>query len=98
MQVKDDINYEKYMPRASKAALSISQVDLERLNKQLLTVLSRDVKQLMILSKQGKLSAVDSTSLTGYLKLIKELKKAEIEEMSDMSDEELKKLAKGESK
>jgi len=81
-------------PRKVRAGMSIKNVDLVKLNKRLLNVLSRDVVHLLEASYKGKLDRDDQQALTNYLKLMKDLQKQEEDALENMSDEELAKLAK----
>ena len=80
--------------RLSRAKFSLKKVNLDHLQKQLLTVMQRDTEALLALSFNGKLEKDDATSLNNYLKFIKELKKFEEDEIANMSDEQLNALAK----
>lgn len=86
------IDMQANMPLSTRASLAVKEVRLDKLFKQLLTVLSRDTAHLMIESKRGKLSMQESQSLAAYLKLVNSLKKEEMKELEAMTDEELEKL------
>lgn len=89
------IEYEVHMPRTAKDAMRAVAVDLDKLNKRLLTILSRDISQLMVKSKKSSLGKDESQSLVAYLKLVRSLKKEELDELEEMSAEELEKVVKG---
>lgn len=50
------------------------RVDLDKLNKRLLTILWREVEALMATSYSRKLDQAESSALINYLKLQKELR------------------------
>jgi len=87
-------------PRPTRASpppgLRTSKVDLDRITKQLLNVLRRETRALLLASAPGKrLSKDDADMLVKYLRLSKDLKKSiSKDEIDKMSDEELEKLAK----
>jgi hypothetical protein len=80
-------------PKNSRSELSLKRVNIERVERQLLNVLSRETISLLKLSHREKLGRDDATSLANYLKLLKELKKSEAEKLEGLTDEELEKLA-----
>ena len=67
-------------------------VDLTKVQKRLLTILDREIAQLMRLSYKAKLNKDDSASLTNYLRLVKELRKADEVDVGAMTDAQLEKL------
>lgn len=78
-------------PKRSRAKRSLKAVDLEQLEKKLLTVLEREVHHLLDLSLALKLEKEDALSLGNYLKLLKTLKKTD--DIDNLSDAELQKIA-----
>lgn len=78
--------------RKPRAGLSLKTVSIERVNKQLLNVLSREVSNLLISSNKGKLNKDDATALCNYLKLMKTLSEEEEKTLSSLSTEELEAL------
>lgn len=85
-------------PRKHRAGMSIKHIDLEKIHKRLLNVLSRETAHLLELSYKGKLEKDDSASLTNYLKLLKDLKKPKEEAAEvNLTDEQLEKIANGET-
>jgi hypothetical protein len=83
----------KAKKKSSRAELSLKRVNLERLHRQLLNVLSRETTALLHLSYYEKLDKDAAAALCNYLKLMKELSKMEEDKLSGLSDEELEKIA-----
>ena len=79
--------------KASRAELSLKRVNLSRLHKQLLNVLSRETTALLHISYRNKLDKDEAAALCNYLKLMKDLTKEEEKQLEQMSDAELEKLA-----
>lgn len=68
--------------------------DIEMLLSQSGTILSREIRNLLIASSGGKLDQAGSRDLVSYIKLLNELKMTQSKELSNMSPEELEELAK----
>lgn len=69
----------------------VSEVSLSRLLDQGLLSLSREMKNLTILSSRGKLDPPDARDLRDTVKLLFELKDREIDLLNGLTDEELQK-------
>lgn len=61
--------------KKSKAGRSLSNVNLDRLDKAAKTILQREINNLLDASHKGKLSKDDSLSLRDYIKTIRDLRK-----------------------
>lgn len=94
MKKKDKELEEQPKKRASRSELSLKKVNLDRLQRQLENVLSREALHLLRASFTQKLDRDSSNSACNYLKLIKELRKDESKDLESLSDEELEKLQK----
>lgn len=92
---KDEESLEKkQLKYIRQQEMGIKRVSLERLHKQALNVLSREVKGLLKISYHDALTPMQAKALCDYMKLIRELKKQEDDELNELSDEELEKLLK----
>ena len=80
-------------PHKSHRGISTKNVNLQRVRKKLMNVLSRDTDHLMRASFEGKLKEAEASDLRGYLKLIKDLMKQEEDEQGVIPDKELEKIA-----
>lgn len=81
-------------PKPQEEAVFISDVSIQRLIDDSLTVLYRETKNLMKLSVNGKLDAPNARDLRDNLKLLFELKEREDATLSGMTDEEIEALSK----
>lgn len=68
----------------------VSDISIQRLIDDSLTVLYREIKNLMKLSVPGKLDPNDARDLRDHLKLLFELKEREKERLDGITDDELK--------
>lgn len=68
----------------------VSDISIQRLIDDSLTVLYREIKNLMKLSVPGKLDPNDARDLRDHLKLLFELKEREKERLDGITDEQLK--------
>lgn len=71
-----------------------SDISVQRLIDDALTVLYREVKNLMKLSAKGKLDPNDARDLRDHTKLLFELKERENEKLAGITDEQLKEALK----
>lgn len=96
----EDTNHLRDPARPARASpppgLRTSKIDLDRITKQLLNVLRRETRALLLASCPGKTLDKDQADrLVKYLKLSKELRKTvSVDAMDKLSDEELEKLTK----
>lgn len=74
----------------------LSEVSVDRLIDNGLTVLQREMKNLLSQSARGKLDAASARDLRDTVKLLFELKDRESELLKGKTDEELKAMANGE--
>lgn len=65
------------------------KTDLDKLQIQSMTILTREIGHLMDKSFDEKLDANNSKVLVDYIKLINELKKSRDKELEEMTDEQL---------
>lgn len=79
--------------RRSRAGLSLKNIKLDKLYKQLLNVVHRETMQLLKVSRVGKLSPPEVVALNTYVRLVKELRKVEARDDGGVSDEELERIA-----
>ena len=86
------------LPKPQEEAIYVSDVSIQRLIDDSLTVLYRETKNLMKLSVNGKLDAPNARDLRDNLKLLFELKEREDAALNNLTDEELEKLAKTDTK
>lgn len=84
--------------RKSRAGMTLRRTNLEKMQKQLLNVLRRDVEKLLESSFKSTLRAEETDKLLLYLKQVKTLRKDELEDLEGLSDEALAELAKGKKK
>jgi hypothetical protein len=59
-----------------RSGLRYKKVDLARAHRQLLCVLDRDIKHLLVASHARQLTSQESTALINYLKLLPSLTKS----------------------
>jgi hypothetical protein len=87
-------NLPKTTPKVRKSAApkSLKKVDLERANKQVLTILGRQIDQLMEASYKELLDKDQLANLSVCHKLLSEFRRQEEEDLATLSDEELEKL------
>jgi hypothetical protein len=71
-----------------------SSLSVQRLIDDCLLVLSREIRNLMIASVQGKLEASEARDLRDHCKLLFEIKKIEQDSLRNLTDDELKEAAK----
>lgn len=79
--------------RKHRAGLSLKNVNLDKVHKQLLNVLQREAQHLLVASHAGKLDRDESVSLIDCLNTVLKLKKLEETEAESLSDEELTVIA-----
>lgn len=72
----------------------VSDISIESLINDSLTILYREVKNLMIKSVKGKLEPMDARDLRDNLKLLFELKERQDEELETLTDEQIALLKK----
>ena len=72
----------------------LSDISVSRLIDDGLLALYREIKNLLILSAHGKLSAPDAKDLRDSIKLLFELKEQEAESLRGLTDEQLKEEVK----
>jgi hypothetical protein len=72
----------------------ISDISVARLIDDGLLVLYREIKNLLMMSVNGKLEPNDARDLRDHLKLLFELKDRESESLRGLTDEQLKEQAK----
>lgn len=72
--------------------MRLKKVDLDYSNKQILTILGRQIAKLMELSYKGLLDKDSLSNLSLCHKLLADFKKQEEEELDNLTDEELEKL------
>lgn len=82
------------LPVAKPKVADPIDISVVRLIDDGLLVLYREIKNLMILSVNGKLESNDARDLRDHLKLLFELKDRESESLRGLTDEELKEKAK----
>lgn len=82
---------------AVESSVTVQAVSIDELQMRTLEILRREISNLMVASARGSLSRDDAMSLTGYIKLLKELKDNEKELLANASDEELEKIANAQS-
>lgn len=70
----------------------VSEISIQRLIDDCLTILYREIRNLAILSARGKLEAPDARDLRDHLKLLFELKTREDASLSGLSDEDIQKM------
>lgn len=70
----------------------VSDISVQRLIDDSLLALSREVKNLLMLSVKGKLEAADARDLRDHLKLLFELKDREADSLRNLTDDQLKHL------
>ena len=70
----------------------VSDISVQRLIDDSLLALSREVKNLLVLSAKGKLLPMDARDLRDHLKLLFELKDREDDSLRGISDEQLKEM------
>jgi len=70
----------------------ISEISIQRLIDDSLSVLYREVKNLLILSAKGKLDAPSARDLRDNLKLLFELKDREGESLKGLTDEQINEM------
>lgn len=80
-------------PHRSHRGLSSKNVNLLKVRKKLMNVLSRDTDHLMKASFEGKLKESEASDLRGYLKLIRELIKQDVEDSGQITDADLRQKA-----
>jgi hypothetical protein len=81
------------IPSAPVDNTVISDISISKLIDQGLLTLSREIKNLTVLSVAGKLSPNDARDLRDHLKLLFEMRAMENDALRNMSDDELKALA-----
>lgn len=70
----------------------VGDISVQRLIDDSLLALSREVKNLLVMSAKGKLGAAEARDLRDHLKLLFELKDREDDQLSGLSDDELLEL------
>jgi len=71
---------------------SVGDISVQRLIDDSLLALSREVKNLLVMSAKGKLAPTDARDLRDHLKLLFELKDRESDLLRGLTDEQLKEL------
>lgn len=69
---------------------TVSDISVQRLIDDSLLALSREVKNLLVMSVKGKLQPTDARDLRDHLKLLFELKDREAASLQGLTDDELK--------
>ena len=67
----------------------VSEISIQRLIDDCLTILYREVRNLSILAARGKLEAPDARDLRDHLKLLFELKTREDATLSGLTDDQI---------
>jgi len=80
------------LPQGSRKGLYIAVVSLNKVEKRLLNILSRDVIHLMRAVNEGQLDKNQSDALRGYLKLVRDLKDRDEVIAKDLGEDDLKKM------
>lgn len=88
MKIKTMIRNAEMPPEPPK----LGDISVQRLIDDSLTVLAREVKNLLMLSSKGKLTPPDAKDLRDHLKLLFELKDRESDLLNGMTDDEIKAL------
>lgn len=71
---------------------AVADISVQRLIDDGLLILFREIRNLMLLSTHGKLSAADARDLRDHVKLLFDMRSMEKDSLSKLSDEELKAL------
>jgi hypothetical protein len=70
-----------------------TKIDLERLNRRLMSTLNKDSLHLFRLAQEEKLERDEAQSLVNYIKLTKDLLAQEAVKEKELSDEQLEAIA-----
>lgn len=71
-----------------------STFDVEKLLGSAAAILSREIRNLMFESSQGKLQPSSAKALVDYIKLLEEISQKQKEDLANLTDEELAVIAK----
>ncbi len=93
MKLKHFAKTSTVLPTAAEDTV-ISDISIARLIDQGLLTLSREIKNLTMLSVRGKLSPADARDLRDHLKLLFEMRAMEADVLRTLSDAELQSRAK----
>lgn len=85
-------NQTTVLPSKDVLDVPIQDVSIERLIDNGLAILYREIRNLMLLSSNGKLSPEDARDLREHLKVLFELKSRENDLLKGLSDDQLKQL------
>lgn len=69
---------------------ALGDISVQRLIDDSLLALSREVKNLLVMSAKGKLGPSDARDLRDHVKLLFELKDREKDSLKNLSDEQLR--------
>lgn len=84
---------QKKVRRRYRTLLSVATTDLDRLNRRLMTILTRDIVHLQDKVMNGPLSDKEADTLISYTKMVKDLMKQGAKATEKLTDEELQKIA-----